>query len=93
VHVDDLAELLLASAGTPGETLVVGDLLPCPQLEVVSFLCERLGLPLPGSAAPSEVHETLRRNRRVDASFALGRLGVTLKYPTYREGMLVTPPR
>jgi len=86
IHVEDLAELLLASARAPGETLVVGDLEPCRQIDMVSWLCRELGLPLPGSAPLAEVHETLRRNRRIDAKPALARLGVTLKYPSYREG-------
>jgi len=87
VHVRDLARLLLASAATPGETFVVGDLRPCPQRELVEWLCRQLGLPLPASAPLHEVHETLRRNRRVDASRALERLGVTLDFPSYREGL------
>ncbi len=87
IHVEDLAELLLASATTPGETLVVGDLEPCRQLDMVKWLCAQLNLPLPASAPLSEVHETLRRNRRVDSSRALQRLGVTLRFPTYREGL------
>lgn len=86
IHVEDLAELLLASAATPGETFVVGDLEPCRQIDMVSWLCERLSLPLPASAPLEAVHETLRRNRRIDASRALSRLGVSLKYPSYREG-------
>jgi nucleoside-diphosphate-sugar epimerase len=88
IHVEDLAELLLASARTPGETFVVGDLEPCRQIEMVSWLCDRLGLPLPASAPLSEVHETLRRNRRVDGSRALASLGVTLRYPSYREAFV-----
>jgi nucleoside-diphosphate-sugar epimerase len=86
IHVADLAELLLASAATPRETFVVGDLEPCRQIDMVTWLCERLRLPLPASAPLEAVHETLRRNRQVDASRALARLGVTLRYPTYREG-------
>jgi nucleoside-diphosphate-sugar epimerase len=87
IHVEDLAELLLASAATPRETFVVGDLEPCPQIEIVTWLCQRLGLPLPASAPLDEVHETLRRNRRVQASRALQRLGVTLRYPSYRDAL------
>lgn len=87
IHVEDLAELLLASAATPGETFVVGDLEPCRQRELVSWLCARLDLPFPASAPLDEVHETLRRNRRVDASRALRRLGVTLRFPSYRQGL------
>jgi nucleoside-diphosphate-sugar epimerase len=85
IHVEDLAELLLASAATPGETFVVGDLEPCRQRDMVAWLCAELALPFPASAPLAEVHETLRRNRRVDSARALGRLGVTLKYPSYRE--------
>jgi len=86
IHVEDLAELLLASARTPGETFVVGDLEPCRQIDMVTWLCRELGVPLPGSAPLAEVHETLRRNRRIDATRALARLGVELRYPSYREG-------
>jgi nucleoside-diphosphate-sugar epimerase len=85
IHAEDLAELLLASASTPGETLVVGDLEPCRQIDMVRWLCAELSLPMPGSAPLESVHETLRRNRRVDSSAALARLGVTLKYPSYRS--------
>jgi nucleoside-diphosphate-sugar epimerase len=92
IHVDDLAELLLASASAPGETFVVGDLEPCRQRDLVTWLCARLDLPFPASAPLSEVHETLRRNRRVDSSRALQRLGVTLKYPTYRESLPPSSP-
>jgi nucleoside-diphosphate-sugar epimerase len=85
IRVEDLAELLLASAQTPKETFVVGDLEPCRQIDMVRWLCERLRLPLPPSAPLEQVHETLRRNRRVDAGYALSRLGVTLKYPSFRS--------
>jgi nucleoside-diphosphate-sugar epimerase len=90
IHVEDLAELLLASAATPRETFVVGDLHPCRQIELVTWLCRRLGLPLPPSTPLDEVHETLRRSRRVDASRALQRLGVTLRYPSYRDSLPAT---
>jgi hypothetical protein len=43
---------------------------------------------LPASAPLSEVHETLRRNRRIDGARALARLGVVLEYPSYREAFV-----
>jgi nucleoside-diphosphate-sugar epimerase len=85
IHVEDLAALLLASAQAPGETFVIGDLEPCRQIDMVRWLCQRLQLPLPDSAPLEQVHETLRRSRRVDGSRALARLGVTLRYPSYRS--------
>lgn len=87
IHVDDLAELLLASAKVHGETFVVGDREPGTQAEVVGFLCRHFGVPYPPSVPLEEVHETLRGDRRIDGSRALAVLGVTLRYPTYREGM------
>jgi nucleoside-diphosphate-sugar epimerase len=92
IHVEDLAALLLASAATRGETFVVGDCEPCRQRDLVTWLCQKLNLPFPDSAPLSEVHETLRRNRRVDSSRALSRLGVTLKYATYRDGLANLQP-
>lgn len=88
IHLDDLASLALAALDPAhrGETFVVGDLAPVPQLEVVTWLCDRLGLPLPPSAPLDQVHPTLRGGRAVDPRRALTRLGVTLRYPTYREG-------
>jgi hypothetical protein len=59
---------------------------------MVDWLCQKLNLPFPASAPLSEVHETLRRNRRIDSSRALSRLGVSLKYPTYRDGLASLPP-
>jgi nucleoside-diphosphate-sugar epimerase len=92
IHVRDLATLLLAGDCQGGETFVVGDLHPCRQLELVEWLCEQLELPLPASAPLDQVHETLRRNRRVDSARALAKLGVTLEYPSYREGLLPELP-
>lgn len=87
IHVDDLAELLLASRKVRGETFVVGDLEPATQREIVGWICTEYGCPFPPSVAASEVPETLRRNRRVDPRRALAALGVTLRYPSYRDGM------
>jgi nucleoside-diphosphate-sugar epimerase len=85
IHVQDLAQLLLASAATPRETFVVGDLEPCRQRELVAWLCQHLELPFPDSAPLDQVHETLRRNRRVDSSRALEKLRITLQFPTFRS--------
>ena len=95
IHVDDLAQLILALVPAPGallaervaETFVVGDLEPAPHIDVVRYVCEAYGVPLPPFVPLESVHESLRADRRVDASRALARAGITLRYPGYREGM------
>ena len=87
IHVFDLAAHLLAARGVRGETFVVGDLAPASQAEVCRWVAARYGVPYPPSVPIEEVHETLRTDRRVDGSRARERLGVTLRYPTWREGM------
>ena len=54
---------------------------------VVEWVCARHGVPLPPSQPWDQVHETLRADRAVDSRRARESLGVTLRYPTYREGM------
>ena len=89
IHVEDLAQLVLACTAQSArrETFVVGDLEPAPQVEVVRFIAEAYGVPLPPSVPLESVHESLRADRRVDASRALATFGLTLRYPTYRDGM------
>jgi len=87
IHVEDLAALALAAASKRAETYVVGDLEPAPHIEVVRFVCEQYGVALPPSVPWESVHESLRADRAVDGSRALRELAVTLRYPSYREGM------
>ena len=87
IHVEDLATFVLASERTRGETFVVGDAEPARHIDVVRWICREHGVPEPPSVPLETVHETLRGDRRVEASRALRVLGVTLRYPTYREGM------
>jgi nucleoside-diphosphate-sugar epimerase len=91
IHADDLAALLLAASTVRGETFVVGDLEPAAHGEVVAWICNEHGCAMPPTVPPEEVHETLRRNRRVDPRRALRVLGVTLRYPSFRLGMKRQP--
>jgi hypothetical protein len=88
IHVDDLAELCLAclEQRVGPETFVVADELPARQGDVVAYLANRMGLPVPPAVPLDKAPETLRHDRRIDASGIRRRLGVTLRYPTYREG-------
>ncbi len=91
IHVEDLAQLLLAARDVRGETFVVGDLTPATQNEITSWICEEYAVPMPPRVPLEEVHETLRGDRRVDGKRALAVLGVELRYPDYRMGMARLP--
>lgn len=94
IHVDDLAQLILAlvpaaDRARVSETFVVGDREPARHIDVVRFVCETYGVPLPPFVPLESVHESLRADRRVDASRALATSGIALRYPSYREGLAV----
>jgi len=99
VHVDDLAAALLAlvtRAGRAasasfepparGAVYVAGDAEPAPNIDVVRFLCGALAIPVPPPAPLDAVDDTLRHDRRIDASRLRADLGLALAYPSYREG-------
>jgi nucleoside-diphosphate-sugar epimerase len=87
IHADDLASCALAAAHVEPATFVVGDELPAPHIEVVRFICETYRVPIPDSVPLESVHASLQADRQVDATQSLSTLGVTLRYPSYREGM------
>ncbi|MFO0680193.1 MAG: hypothetical protein U0169_26965 [Polyangiaceae bacterium] len=89
IHADDLANLLLACRDVRGETFVVGDLDPVPQREVARWVQDTFGAPFPPEVPAEHVHESLRRDRAVDPRRALTRLGVTLRYPSFRTATYV----
>lgn len=94
IHVEDLASFALACgevASARGKAFVIGDLTPAPHLEVVQWICDHYGVPLPPFAPLEDVHVSLRADRRVDPSEALAALGVTLRYPDFRDGMGALP--
>ncbi|MFM2125219.1 MAG: hypothetical protein RL328_1670 [Acidobacteriota bacterium] len=85
IHVDDLAahcEAALLSDLTGAYP--VADEEPCTSTEIAEFCANLLGVPLPSGpvAAPRVFGD-----RRVDGSAIRKLLGVTLRYPTYREGI------
>jgi nucleoside-diphosphate-sugar epimerase len=87
VHAEDLAQFALSNHSAHGETFVVGDAEPAPHIEVVRFICEAYRVPMPEFAPLESLHASLRADRAVDPSRALATLAVTLRFPSYRQGM------
>ncbi|TDH68364.1 hypothetical protein CCR75_003471 [Bremia lactucae] len=98
IHVDDIVNILLASAAQPrsGGIYNVCDDEPAPSDEVTAYACELLEVAVPSSQSWEEAginmsamaksfyaESRLCANRRIKDE-----LGVTLMYPTYREGFL-----
>lgn len=90
IHCEDLVTIILAALERApcGSTYVCADACAVPQIEVVEWLCHQMQLPMPPQADLAEVSPTLRGNRSVDGSAVLADLGVTLKYPSFKEGFL-----
>ena len=88
IHVDDLAAVA-AAALVSDLTGVwpVADEQPCTSLEIARFCADLLGVAMPPAASAAELHETRRADRRVDGRAVLERLGVALRYPSYRTGI------
>lgn len=89
IHVADLAAMALAAltqGEAAGATFVVADDAPVPQIDVVRWLVDLLGVAPPPFAALDDVAVTLRHDRAVDNGAIKARLGITLRYPSYREG-------
>ncbi len=95
IHAEDIAEVVLASmeASRPARIYNVCDDEPAPAHEVVKFGCELLGKEIPPLIPFAEAdfspmgREFYSANRRVSNQRIKNELGVTLKYPTYREGL------
>ena len=94
LHVEDLAAVVVAAMGRPGEALYLpADDEPAAPQEVLAFAAELGGFAMPPAVAwddPS-VSPALRRfyasNKRVDSRGTREALGWKPKFATYREGL------
>jgi nucleoside-diphosphate-sugar epimerase len=88
--VDDLVSVLafaLLEPAPPPLLLAVDDE-PAPRRQVLEWLASQLGAPLPQPRDPAASATRARRsdsNKRVSNAL-LRSLGVSLRYPTFREG-------
>lgn len=94
-HVEDIAQVLAASIArpNPGAAYNVCDNDPAPPQDVIAHAADLLGLPVP----PEQPFETAEmtpmarsfyaESKRVRNDRIKTELGVTLRYPSYREGL------
>ena len=95
IHVDDIAAVLAASLAQPrpGAIYNVADAEPAPPQDVVAFAAALLGAEPPpetpfGQAELSPMAASFyAENKRARTALLRDELGVTLRYPTYREGL------
>ncbi len=95
IHVDDIAAVLLASIARPrpGAAYNLCDDEAAPPQEVVTYACELLGreppplVPLEEARLSDMARSFYRDNKRVSNARIKDELGVTLAYPSYREGL------
>lgn len=95
IHIDDLAAILKASMTKPrpGALYNVSDDLPSPPQDVTAFAAELLGATPPPDIPFEEADLTpmarsfYADNKRISNALIKSELGISLKYPTYREGL------
>jgi nucleoside-diphosphate-sugar epimerase len=86
-HLDDAVASVLAvlDRGVAGTIYHASDACPAPRREVVQWVAGRLGIAPPvaaeGAAGGRGAH------RRIRADWTRERLGIALRYPSYREGV------
>ena len=95
IHVDDIANVVCASIATPahGRIYSVADNLPAPSADLVTYGCALMQvapppeIPFDQAVLSPMAREFWADNKRIDNSRIRTELGVTLAYPTYREGL------
>ncbi len=90
IHVDDVVRVVFAAEdhAPRGARYLVADDEPTTQRDYATWLCERMGLALPPTRpmfAPGAAR-IAHRNRRIRNTRMKAALGLTLRYPSYREG-------
>lgn len=96
IHVDDIVQTLIASIDrpNPGGIYNLADDYPAASHEVIAYTCELLGRDPPplldyNSADLAPITMSFYSdNKRIRNDRIKDELGVRLRYPTFREGML-----
>lgn len=95
IHTSDIAQVLMASIDRPNRNTIysVADDEPGPPQDVISYAAELLGVEPPPEVPFDRANMTpmartfYQDNKRVSNKRIRDDLGVTLLYPTYRQGL------
>ena len=96
IHTEDIAQVLIASIEKPSRNAIynVADDEPGPPQDVITCAAELLGREPPPEVPFEEADQTpmarafYEDNKRVSNRRIKSELGVKLRYPTYRDGLL-----
>ncbi|MDX2088029.1 MAG: NAD-dependent epimerase/dehydratase family protein [Kofleriaceae bacterium] len=90
IHVDDVVQIVFAAEEkAPNKALyLVADDAPTTQGEYAAWLSERMGVPMPPYREMFEAGKprVAHRNRKIRNAKLKADLGVTLRYPSFKEG-------
>jgi nucleoside-diphosphate-sugar epimerase len=91
IHRDDVVSSVIKALESGRGIYNVADDEPVTERDFLRWLAKNLGRELPPSVPESELHSRKRgvTNKRVSNAKLRTELGLTLKYPTYREGYRV----
>ncbi len=95
IHVEDIATTLWASwqKPHPGQAYNLADDEPAPPQDVIAYACTLAGVPVPPLVALEDAQLSpmarsfYAENKRLKNQKIKAELGVTLAFPTYREGL------
>lgn len=95
IHVDDIAQVLLASIRYPRQGAIynVCDDIPAPPEDVIAYAAELLGMPIPIAVDYNVADMTpmarsfYAENKRVRNDLIKEELGIELKFPDYKTGL------
>lgn len=90
IHIDDVSKVIFAceDRAPNASTFLVADDEPTTQRDYATWLSERMGVPMPPSRLMLEPgkQRVPHRNRKIKNTRLKEALGLTLTYPTFREG-------
>lgn len=88
IHVDDICQIVLEAMSKPSKTTEIYNLaddLAAPTYKVLEYAAQKLGVKLDGN--DTQKSHLSDGSRVVNCQKAKKQLGISLKHPTYKEGL------